>query len=195
MGGGVLLILSFFASTANAKSLPLVSSTSHIFSTNDLSDRLAADKDFQDYSIAIYKMVNEVQKTKSGKLFTNYFDKKTSEEEKNTLSSIIGFSSNEEFVLYLKKINSHKLLIVQKFPELLSIPNNQEVIETASKKVVKTVLKPNPHTTGDCWAFFSASLLACTQGCEFSQMGYEYCLSWCYSVVSAAALTCFELAD
>ena len=195
MGGGVLLILSFLASTANAKSLPLVSSTSHTFFTNDLSDRLAADKDFQDYSIAIFKMVTEVQKTKSGKLFTKYFDKNTSEEEKTTLSSIIGFSSNEEFVLYLKKINSHKLSITQKFPELLTIETNQEIIESASKEIVKTVLKPNPHTTSDCWLLFSSFLLTCNEACPFDGMDYETCLSWCYGSAAATAFICFETAD
>lgn len=71
IGGGVLLILSLLTSSATAKSYPETSIC--ISSANDLSERLAADNDFQIF-ITSASQISDLTKTTSGfNLLKEYF--------------------------------------------------------------------------------------------------------------------------
>lgn len=189
--GGVLLILSFLALTANAKSHP-VKSTSPF--TNDLSDRLAADKDFQEFSYSIYQLVGKLQATKTGIIFQKYFQHSISDVELSTLLSSLNFSSKDEFTMFIRKTILLKSEIVCKFPELAN-SNNKLFVESAAKKTSANFVKPI-HTTGDCWVLFLSALSACTQGCAiYYPSDWEACIDWCYGSVIAGSGLCFLLAD
>ncbi len=160
----MLLVLSFLTTTINAKSLPAFSIS--LSPTNDLSERLAADKDFQQFSFLIYEFTGKVQATKSGKLLINYFEYKNTTEEASILFSNLGFASSEKFNEYWKKIYQLKLNFQTKFPELISLNNPREILEVAAKKVAmnKVFSEISTLPTAICWAILAASLGACSIG-------------------------------
>lgn len=135
--GGVLILLSFLVTTANAKSLPSFSLT--LSPTNDLSDRLAADKDFQDFALGVYNLVAKIQRTKTSTLFANYLNRTISTEEKiifleNWLSNRAGVN-----ILFVNN-NNHKTAFNTKFPALHKIDDSKIVLVEAFKIVVKNFL-------------------------------------------------------
>lgn len=189
-GGGVLILLSFLVTTANAKSLPSFSLT--LSPTNDLSDRLAADKDFQEFAIGVYNLIAKIQETKSGNLFVKYFQNSISEEDQLKLLTALGYSTNNEFRSFLKVTYEKNLSVNARF-KLLSIDNAKLAIEQAADKVVKEILKP-VHTVADCWLLFVSGMSACFQGCPFSY-DPEACYDYCYALVISSSSTCFLFAD
>ena len=133
IGGGVLLILSFLTATANAKSLPAISLPQSI--TNDLSDQLASDKDFQEFSFLLYDLTGKIQATKSGRLLLNYFEHKNTAVESNSLFAKLEFSSEKKFRAFWNKAFMLKTSFQEKYADLFKLSDAKMTIEIAAQKV------------------------------------------------------------
>jgi hypothetical protein len=127
-----------------------------LHASNDLSERLAADKDFQDYVFFSYELTGKVLATQSAKLFKKVFDKIASKDEESKLLNNLGFDDRNELNRYLYtnllKANS----FYNKFSELRSLTNSSEIILSAARKVVtdnklETKVVYRPLT---CWEQF-----------------------------------------
>jgi len=159
-----------------------------------LTDRLVADKDFQELSISAYHLISKVQNTRSGVIFQKYFQKTITDAELIQLLKSIGYGSKDEFTSELKKMYLHKIELIRRFAEL-TITDNKGAIESAAKRVVEIAAKPNPHTISECWLLYLTMLTACSQGCEIYAENWENCMMDCTIYVSSIVSTCFLLAD
>ena len=181
--GGVLLILSFLTATANAKSLPSISITPI---TNDLSDRLAADKDFQEFTVAMYQFLNKIQSMELGNLLTKYCRQTASKEEKITLATSIGFNSDETFRAFLVNLYIQGASLNEKFPELKEFTKYESSIRLAARNVVYSKLTV---TVEECWdAFFALTAiwsLYCQQAPDWST-----CTIQSFALISAFTIGC-----
>lgn len=201
LGGGVLLILSFLTATANAKSIPVISISPSI--PNDLSDRLAADKDFQEFSFLIYEFTGKTQATKSGKLLLNYFEQKNSSEETNTLLTNLGYSSQNDFNAFWKKIYRLKSAFQTNFSELASMGNAKETLEVAAQKVAveKEFSKKAKLPAAVCWTLLAAELGICSiyvcnaQGLDNCGCPWELCMGVCTAAAITYSGICFLFAE
>ena len=176
-------MLSFLIATANAKSLPAIS-VSPI--TNDLSDRLAADKDFQNFTMSVYCFLENIKTSDCAGLFKKYFSKELTIQEKEDFIFRSGFVTEEEFINTCKEIYSQKVAITTKFPELL-IPDNESTVKVAALKVASNKLQNIKLRTLDCWTLFCAGVLACNINCAiYYPDNYYQCWEGCFNVVSAS---------
>lgn len=194
--GGVLVILSFFVTIVNAKpaTLTAISITSP---TSDLSDRLAADKDFQDFAFMIYEFSARTQSTKSGKLVLNYFEHKITDEETKTMLGNLGFVSQTDFNAFWKKIYELKLSFQKEFPELVNLENAKEIVETAAQKVAleKDFSKLSKYPTSYCWEALAAQLSFCMIVVCNGASDWENCMAACTAIAITGSGLCFLLAD
>lgn len=160
-----------------------------------MSDRLAADKDFQEFSCSINNLVGKIQLSKTGSFFQKYFQHTISDVELSKLLTGLDFTSKEEFSLFLKKILLLKAKVNSKFPEIVNDDSKKAAIEAAARKVILNLVKPN-HTTGDCWVAWLAALSACSQYCAMQEVyTYDSCMWECTGIVSGPAGLCFLMAD
>jgi hypothetical protein len=161
-----------------------------------LSERLAAEKDFQDLSISVFSFFEKMQKSESGNLFKNLILRKTTENDAILFANKLGYSTLEELNLFFKNIVALKNHVQQRFPELISGDgDNKKEIESAAIKVLVAKGKPG-HTTADCWVAWLAALTACSQYCALQETYYyDDCFWACSASVSSGAGLCFLLAD
>lgn len=161
---------------------------------NDLSDRLAADKDFQEFSFLIYEFTGKTQATNSGKLLLNYFEQKNSSEETNSLLTNLGYSSQNDFNAFWKKIYRLKSAFQTNFSELTNMGNAKEILEVAAQKVAveKEFSKKAKYPASWCWAAWVAQMATCNLVCAGEP---ESCWLACYAFASSGAGLCFLFAD
>lgn len=188
----MLILLSFLVTTANAKSLPSFSLT--LSPTNDLSDRLAADKDFQDFALGVYNLVAKIQRTKTSTLFANYLNRTISTEEKIIFLEKTGYQTEQELISFFVNNNNHKTAFNTKFPALHKIDDSKIVLVEAFKIVVKNFFKPS-HTDLECLAAFAASLNACYSGCYIYANDPFQCTLDCWTAISALYFMCILTAE
>ncbi|MEQ1675474.1 MAG: hypothetical protein ABL876_02160 [Chitinophagaceae bacterium] len=187
----ILLMLTFLTHTAKAKSPSLLLIPCSV--TGDLSDRLAADKDFQAYSIYTYEFIVKVRETKTGNLLVKYFNQTANAVEKETLAFALGYHSEEGVKSFL--INAYKLKndLNQKFPELREFEKYQADIRTARSKVAISVLRPH-HTAEDCWDLFFAISTLCSTTC-LTATEWSSCWIDCYAGLGGVITVCLIAAD
>ena len=173
-------------------------------SPNNLSDRLAADKDFQEFSFLIYDFTGKVQATKSGRLVLNYFEHKITADESNTLFRKLGFASKEEFTEYWKKIYQLKENFQAKFTELINLSDAKAIVECASQKVAaeKEFFKLVKYPVDYCWYALVALLTGCQQAvCNPAfhtnnpYFSYNNCMDVCIAFAITGSAGCFLFAD
>lgn len=110
------VMISTMTLTLNARTVPFPAPT--IQGTSDLSERLAADKNFQFYAISTYDFILNVKEKKSGKLLLKYLEQSISSEEKDLLLSALSYESENTFRLFLINSYNLKIKLDEKFPEL-----------------------------------------------------------------------------
>lgn len=173
-------------STSLNKSLVLIS--------EELSDRLAADIDFQKFSTGVHDLIVKVKETNSGQLFLEYLHRTISNENKAILLSNLGYFSEESFLSFFIDNNNHKEAVQRKFPELKKFEITKSDIENAVIKVFRNRNKLL-HTDLDCLAAYAALLNACLNGCYLYANDVSLCIEECWLSVSAFYFSCILTAD
>ncbi len=196
--GAALVLFSFLTVVSNAKNYSAISISSLI--TNDLSDRLAADKDFQEFSFLIYDFTAKVRTTKSGELVLNYFGKKTTEEESKTMLDKLGFFSKSEFQNYWKKIYQLKASFQSKFTELHDLPDVSEIVKIAAQRVaLEKGFYKNSNSAklpaSVCWLNLVVETNNCTLIWCYNAEDWEGCMAACVALSIASSGICFLFAD
>jgi hypothetical protein len=189
--GGVLLVLTFLTTNVKAKNLPSLSSSYLV--ANDLSDRLAADKDFQAYAIATYEFIVKTRETKTGNLLVKYFNQSANLVEKATLATILGYNSEESLKSFLINVYKLKTNLNEKFPELQEFTKYQLQIRIARSKAAISVLKPQ-HTTEDCWDLFYTISTLCSTTC-LAAPDWSTCWIDCFAGLGGLTILCLITAD
>ena len=182
-GGGALILLSLLGIPAQAKN------TSPIHHTNpghaDLSDRLVANKHFQELSFLVYSLTGKLQKSKSTGIFQKYFLKTITDVETAQLLRSLELSSKEELNNLLRSIFLAKTRLQIDFPELTHSSDAGIAVKLACAKISKGEKFANPaEFNPSCWDTFLLSLSACNLGC-LSEPDYWACYDPCFAMASA----------
>jgi hypothetical protein len=188
---GVLLILSFLTATANAKNLPSISISPKI--TNDLSDRLEADIDFQEFTVSMYQFLKKIQSSRSENLLTKYSMQTASKEEKQSLSAKFGFSTDETFRAFLVNLYIKGAKLNEKFPELKEFSKYESSIRLAARNVVNSQLKPLV-TAEQCWDSYFALTAIWSLYCQQTP-DWSTCTIQSYALISTLTIGCLIAAE
>lgn len=158
-----------------------------------MSDRLAADKDFQSFVIFSISLTTKIKETKSAKLFDSYVRNTANNNDAEAFVNSIGYVSKNSFNAAL--INNYKLKVRlnEKFSELKEFEKNAEAIRLAVNTVASEKLKPQT-TTEQCWdAYFALTSIwsAYCLGVE----DWSACILQSYSAISLFTIGCLLIAD
>ena len=152
-----------------------------------LSVRLSTDKDYQNFVLTTYNVLQKVKSTHSVALFKKVSAKRATNEEYLQLVKQLNFGTIAEFNDYISKSYKSKLAAVEKFPELKNETAKDEVYQ-AAKQILKL------HTDMDCALMFMSIFSFCSSSCYFVN---DYSSCWWYCVGGAMAdwSLCSLLAD
>lgn len=188
---GWVFVVTFFAVPVFGKSTAVSVSS---FGGSGLSERLAADKDFQDFSLYVYSLFGKLKETKSSHLFKRFVSNAATEADLAILAGNLGYTGKKDFFKSLERLALLKTEVTCKFPELMEGTESiNKVIESAALKVVEKIKKPE-LTTAECWLYWTTGLFACSQYCAYVE-DYDTCWWSCSAAMSAAAGMCMLEAD
>ncbi len=162
-----------------------------------MSDRLAADKDFQQFAFLTYELIGKVQESKSEKLLQAVLENRNSEQEAQTLLANLGFSTIVEFKNYWQNVYQLRYNFRTKFSEDFNNVDVKATIEQAVKKISpnQLFLKAKKLPAYVCWGVFTATLAGCQIiWCNGSEDWYS-CMSSCAALATSEMSLCYLFAD
>jgi hypothetical protein len=183
--GGVLIMFLFLNNSlfANPSFSPEVLTSPSI---DDLSKRLIADKDFQNFTMSVYDFLKKIKTSNTVVMFKKYFSKGLTPQGKANFISQSCFVTEEGFIKTCQEIYAQKIMVTVKFPELFNT-ENKSIIESSALKVAGNKLQNIKPLVLDCWTLFCAGVLSCNINCGiYYPNNYFECWEPCFTAVSAA---------
>lgn len=154
----------------------------------NLVDRLAADKDFQELTLFTYNLSKSLSDKNTIALFRKYLKSNLNSTEESKLLNAFGFSKIDELTNFLANYQGLLSKSQKKFPEILNEQNRQDLGEAALK--VMSDKKYFTITLGDCWVILLASMSMCAA--EYGGTSdYWLCLDAALALYSA----CWAIAE
>lgn len=154
----------------------------------NLVDRLAADKDFQELTFFTYNLSNSLGDKNTVALFRKYLKSNLNSTEETKLLNAFGFSKSEELTSFLANYQGLLSKSQIKFPEILNAQNKPDLGKAALK--VMADKKYFTVTLGDCWVILLANMSICAASYGGTS---EYWI--CLDVALAIYGACWAIAE
>lgn len=160
---------------------------------NWVAEQLAKDRDYQNFVLGSFEVLQKVKQTNSSALFFKRVNNTASQEEKTQLALNLGFKDYKSFSNHLSKIFENKISYFAKFPNLEKDENVLQTYKLAVAKVFKDNRK-ELHTPSDCWYYWLSLMSLCSSMC-LNAPNYDECWMACQLAASDQAALCFAFAD
>jgi hypothetical protein len=161
--------------------------------TSDLSEKLAADKDFQEFTLVFYFLTKKIKEANIGTQLVKYFNQSATALEREKIASIFGYNSDEKFRVFLLNTALRGVELGKKFPELKEYEKNKQSITQAGHMALSVTLKTFRDPAA-CWDMYFGLIAIWSAYC-LTEPDWSTCITNAYAAISAATITCLILAE